>query len=520
MTPGVLHDMRRFDTVCRVNHSRDSMAYNRIEPLPHEFTDTEASSVDALAATWVDQREGLAEGGALAAFNERLVRRWAIETGIVEKLYTIDRGTTELLVAHGLDSALIEHGTTSLPAEELVTILKDHRDAAGFVVDYVAQGRGLTSHFIKSVHALLCRNQDYTEAEDQFGNLIHVKLIRGEWKTIANNPRRPTGEMHEYCPPVLVNDEIEVLLKLYAEMTGAGIAAVIRAAWLHHRFTQVHPFQDGNGRVARALTAMVFVAAECFPIVVDREIRETYIDTLERADSGDIKPLVRLFAKLEKKEIEQALSMSQDVLSSRQEQGGSLRAKLLAALQEKARTKRLAITERRRDVLVKGKSIFDAVVVPLVNELAEELEGILSEELPGSTAKIERSDLDKRHFFKSQIVSIAQREGYYSDFETAHEWVRLRLQRPGENDDQTVDEIVISMHSLGRHFTGVLVLTAYFARRFLDEDNRSVASNPHRLADRSLTFSYREGQDNISARVQEWTNDALNLGLAQLQASM
>jgi Fic family protein len=496
------------------------MAYETIKSLPKDFVDVEASSVDALAAAWIDQRAGLAEGGALAAFNERLVRRWAIETGIVEKLYTIDRGTTELLVAHGLDSALIEHGTTSLPAEELVTILKDHRDAASFVIDYVAQGRGLTSHFIKSVHALLCRNQDYTEAEDQFGNLIRVKLSKGEWKIVPNNPKRPDGEIHEYCPPMLVNDEMESLLRIYEELSNTGASTVIRAAWLHHRFTQIHPFQDGNGRVARALTAMVFVGSECFPIVVDREIRETYIDTLEKADSGDIRPLVRLFSLLEKKEIEQALSMSQDVLANLPEKGGALREKLLSALRDKARDKRESITARRKEVLEKGRNVFDTIVIPLVNDLAGDLDRILSEELPGSAARVERSDLEKRHFFKSQIVAIAQREGYYGDFETAHEWVRLRLQRPGESDDRNVNEIVISMHSLGRHFTGVLVLSAYFATRFLDEDGRSVALDPQKLAERSLTFSYKEDEDNIAKRVREWTGQVLDMGLAQLQATM
>ena len=37
-------------------------------------------------------------------------------------------------------------------------------------------------------------------------------------------------------------------------------AREIEATWLHHRFTQIHPFQDGNGRVARALASLVFFA--------------------------------------------------------------------------------------------------------------------------------------------------------------------------------------------------------------------------------------------------------------------
>jgi Fic family protein len=494
--------------------------YPSITPLEASFSDAEANSVDNLRDAWVEQRAGLAEGGALSTFNERLVRRWAIETGIVERLYTIDRGTTELLVSHGLDSALIEHGTTDLPAGEIITMLRDHEEAAGYVVDYVAQNRGLTAHFIKSVHSLLTRNQEFVEGEDQFGNRIRTTLRKGEWKIVPNNPRRSRGDIHEYCPPTLVNDEVEILVRYYSEMTAKGVPTVVRAAWLHHRFTQIHPFQDGNGRTARALTAMVFVAANCFPIVVDRDIRDQYIDALEKADAGEFRPLVRLFSLLEKKELEQALSMSEDVLSQPPPYGGTLRTKLLVALRDRAREKRLSITARRQEVIAKGVHVFRGVVVPVVEELARELQTILGEELPGSVIRVELSDDAKRHFFKSQIIHIAQREGYYGDFDTAHEWVRLRLQRSGDEEDTAVNEVVISMHSLGRHFTGVLVISSYFATRFKDETNRSVTLEPHRLANRSLTFSYLEAEDNIADRAREWTNSVLDMGLAQLQGTM
>jgi Fic family protein len=496
-----------------------AVPYDRILPLPDGFTDAEANSVEGLRDAWKEQREGLAEGGALSAFNERLVRRWSIETGIIERLYTLDRGTTELLISQGLDAALIEHGASDLPADELVTILEDHRDAAAYIMDHVTNRNGLTGHFIKSVHSLLTRNQEFVEGQDQFGKRIRVALRRGEWKVIPNNPLRATGTLHEYCPPVLVAEEIENLLRFYQEMLDRGEPSVIKAAWLHHRFTQIHPFHDGNGRTARALTAFVFVTDDGFPIVVDRDIRDQYIGALEKADDGDLRPLVRLFSLLEKKELEQALSISEDVLSKTPESNGSLREKLLAALRERARAKRLSITARRQRVISMGTKVFMEVLLPIVNNVASELGKILAEELPGSEVRVELSDETKRHFFKTQIVQIAQREGYYGDFETTHEWVRLRLQRPGESETD-MNEIVISMHSLGRHFTGVLVISAYFATRFLDETGRSVTLEPHSLAERSLTFSYLEDERNIAERVREWTNSAIDLGIAELQASM
>ena len=496
------------------------MGYSKIEPLDNDFSDAEALSVERLRDAWVEQRKHLAEGGALSAFKEKLIRRWAIETGIIEKLYNIDRGTTELLISRGLDSSLIEHGSTDIPAEEFVEIVKDHESAAKYVVDYVAQDRGLTAHFIKSIHSLLTRSQNYVEAEDQFGSKIRIALRRGEWKLNSNNPRRPDGIIHQYCPPLIVNEEIERLIEFYSDLVIRGTPTIIKAAWLHHRFTQIHPFQDGNGRAARALTAMALVSDDCFPIVVDRDIRDQYISSLEKADDGDLKPLVRLFSLLEKKELEHALSMSEDVLNQESPRGGTLRSKLLDALRDKARERRLSINARRQEVISKGEYVFNNVVTPIVEALAHDLQQILYAELPGSIVRVERNDNEKRHFFKMQLIHIAQQEGYYGDFDTVHEWIRLRLQRPGESDDNHVNEIVISMHSLGRHFTGILILSAYFATRFIDENNRSVTLEPHKLAERSLTFSYLEDCEDIRARVEEWTSSVLDMGLAQLQSAM
>src|SRR5690606_36212819 len=77
------------------------------------------------------------------------------------------------------------------------------------------------------------------------------------------------------------------------------IHPVIRAAWLHHAFVGIHPFEDGNGRVARALTMLDLLRNRYAPLVVDRYSRTDYIEALEQANDGDLRALVRLFARLE-----------------------------------------------------------------------------------------------------------------------------------------------------------------------------------------------------------------------------
>lgn len=78
------------------------------------------------------------------------------------------------------------------------------------------------------------------------------------------------------------------------------ISPEVGAAFLHHRFTQIHPFQDGNGRVARALASLIFIKAEDFPIVVLDSERGTYIDSLEAADQGQLQPLIDFMAEKQK----------------------------------------------------------------------------------------------------------------------------------------------------------------------------------------------------------------------------
>jgi Fic family protein len=496
------------------------MSYERIVPLDEAFRDDEADSVESLRDAWLEQRSSLAESGALGAFNDRLTRRWAIETGIIERIYSLDRGTTEILVARGLDAALVEHGASDLPPAELIAVLQDHREAADYVVDHVTHAHGLTQHLIRTVHGLLTRHQTTVEVQDQFGTRFQTPLHRGQWKTLPNNPRRPDGSMHEYCPPTFVVDEMEQLLRLYQDMESSNRPAVIRAAWLHHRFTQIHPFQDGNGRVARALTAFVFVKDGGFPIVVDRDLRGVYIDALEAADRGELRPLVRLFARLEKQEIEEALSLSEASLADvSRPQEGTLRSKLLAALRDRAREKREAITARRRTVMAKGIQLFRTVVLPTVEQLANDLRDALATELAGTSVRVDTSSDRNRHFFKGQVVHMAQHDGYYCDLDTFHEWSRLALQRPDQTD-RVMSEIVISLHSLGRQFTGVLALTAYFARRFLDEEGRSLSSSPRPLAERALSFSYLEKEDDVARRTRDWLDAALNVGIEHIRLSL
>ncbi len=89
--------------------------WHRIRDYEVDPTSLEQGELAALARVWQEERERLADSEALPKFNEKLRREWAIETGLIERVYDFDRGVTEILIEHGIDAALIPHGAGATP---------------------------------------------------------------------------------------------------------------------------------------------------------------------------------------------------------------------------------------------------------------------------------------------------------------------------------------------------------------------------------------------------------------------
>jgi hypothetical protein len=106
---------------------------------------------------------------------------------------------------------------------------------------------------------------------------------------------------------------MDQLVALDAQHVQLGVRPEVQAAWLHHRFTQIHPFQDGNERVSRAIASLVLLKADMFPLVISRDDRDKYITNLEMADAGDFGALVQFIAVLQKILLTKAIGLTIDV---------------------------------------------------------------------------------------------------------------------------------------------------------------------------------------------------------------
>ena len=128
----------------------------------------------ALMAVW-DEARGELDERQVEEFNDRLNREWAIETGIIERIYTLDEGTTRLLIEQGIDASLIAHDNGNGGSPELIAgIIRDHQEAVEWLFEIVRQASGPSPPPSSSnLHHLMTRKQDARR------RCRHVRARRG-----------------------------------------------------------------------------------------------------------------------------------------------------------------------------------------------------------------------------------------------------------------------------------------------------------------------------------------------------
>ncbi len=225
-------------------------------------------------------------------------RAFAIETGQIEWLYLLRRGVTETLITEGFEGVRGAHSAIAIGDDTLKGLLTDQEAALEMLFAHVGDERPLTGSAIREWHALLTRHQATASGIDPFGNRIEVPLRKGQYKIRPNNPRRADGFVHEHCPPGQVESEMERFLSFHEGHRGLDLAPELEAAWLHHEFVRIHPFQDGNGRVSRLLMAWAYAKAGEFPPIIRADEKPGYITRLELADGGDFPVFVEYLGDL------------------------------------------------------------------------------------------------------------------------------------------------------------------------------------------------------------------------------
>ncbi|HXB40680.1 MAG TPA: Fic family protein [Bacteroidia bacterium] len=159
-----------------------------------------------------------------------------------------------------------------------------HDAAIAEIRALVQEKRPLTEHFIRGLHEILLKEPYYNPAKTLNGEPTEKLITIGEYKKLPNDVETKKGMFAFATPedtPILMGELVqwcnEQLEKLECH-------AVLIASELHYRFVRIHPFDDGNGRMARLLTNYILMRLGYPPAIIRTEQKQEYLAALREGD--------------------------------------------------------------------------------------------------------------------------------------------------------------------------------------------------------------------------------------------
>ncbi len=198
-------------------------------------------------------------------------------------------------LTYGETKALILHGLTAQGKP-----MKDHLETSGhdeailMLEDVVRNNHPLTEHFIRELHVLILKKTDYKRSISSDGkNVLARKINIGVYKTSPNHVKTATGETFYFASPEETPAKMQDLIDWYRKQKeNQEVNPILLASQFHYKFIRIHPFDDGNGRIARLLMNFILMQFGYPPAIIKTQDKENYFSALRQADAGNSDPFI------------------------------------------------------------------------------------------------------------------------------------------------------------------------------------------------------------------------------------
>ncbi|MDR1729274.1 MAG: Fic family protein [Prevotellaceae bacterium] len=193
--------------------------------------------------------------------------------------------------------------------------------------------RPLSESFLRDLNRIILAGDFYKLSNN---GEYRYKIHTGVYKTRPNSVITFSGEMFDYASPeetpALMND----LIRWYnAEEPKEELSPVELAALFHYRYIRIHPFEDGNGRIARLMMNYILYRHGYPMVVIPTADRKKYLDTLGKCDEAtgkmpfsgahatleQIKPFTDLISLYVERKLKYALQLAKGEVSEISETG-------------------------------------------------------------------------------------------------------------------------------------------------------------------------------------------------------
>lgn len=171
------------------------------------------------------------------------------------------------------DVAIVMFENATIKGKDLREIYETRNSKK--VVELIMQNKFSVSHKdIIKMHKILVKDLEIQEGYKKIPNLIIGRNIK------TTLPENVYGEMNKLINWYHKNKEKVHPLNL--------------AATFHGKFEQIHPFEDGNGRVGRFLINVILIKSNYPPLIIRKTQRISYIKALEGFDNKHYDNMQRL----------------------------------------------------------------------------------------------------------------------------------------------------------------------------------------------------------------------------------
>lgn len=152
-------------------------------------------------------------------------------------------------------------------------------------VEALSKNMPLTQTFVRQLHKVLLREDYKVYRKLPGGEFTSYTVHAGQYKTRPNSVITPMGERFEYASPEETPALMTDLIDWYnTEEEKGQLSPIELAALFHYRYIRIHPFEDGNGRIARLLVNYI-LSRHGYPMIVVRSRKKReYLAALGEAD--------------------------------------------------------------------------------------------------------------------------------------------------------------------------------------------------------------------------------------------
>nr|WP_312985684.1 Fic family protein [Clostridioides sp.] len=234
----------------------------------------------------------------ITELNKKLTKFRPMDKASLNVLKEHDR-IEQIYSSTALEGNTITASETKMILEKGITIsgksMREHLEivnlngAIDYVEDLVRGNEPLNESNLKQIHFLVYNNTSKYDMKDVAGvyRKVDVQIL---------------GSEHKPPSAYLVQDEMDDFFK-WVEVNKDKLHPIEYASQVHLKFVTIHPFIDGNGRVARLLMNFALTSKGYPPIAIkpDNESRTRYNKALEHAqvtgDSSDFTDIVYELSK-------------------------------------------------------------------------------------------------------------------------------------------------------------------------------------------------------------------------------